>query len=338
MAFAILVAELTARAVVAHFMAWPRERLASLGRATYPDLRSYQPHPFLQFTGRPSRTLRGNAALSATSQFNREGFVGGSVKLEKPSNTCRIVCLGGSTTASGYPGFLADWLGENSDHDEQYQSVNLAHGFYNSAHSVVNFVLNGLDYSPDYVVVHHGWNDGHGAQNASDFRGDYSHILKAFDPSVAPDWLPIRASVIYRAVRFQFFRDDDWRYLEKAVLHPMDHDDFDYERAAATFRRNIRTIVDLSLRRGVTPVLATMPYSTAEHVVAWPSRRDVGRFAEELRSIAALYSGQVLLVDLDREFSGRNELFLDYGHMTRVGRLAKAEKIGVAILEHRSGG
>ena len=43
---------------------------------------------------------------------------------------------------------------------------------------------------------------------------------------------------------------------------------------------------------------------------------------------------RVVFVDLDREISGRNELFRDVGHMKLDGIRLKAERIGAAILAH----
>lgn len=54
-----------------------------------------------------------------------------------------------------------------------------------------------------------------------------------------------------------------------------------------------------------------------------------------LREVAAGYDGRVLLVDLERELTGNNELFQDLAHMIPEGRKLKAERIGQAILAHR---
>ncbi|MCA8953072.1 MAG: hypothetical protein KDE27_26405 [Planctomycetes bacterium] len=340
--FVLAGVELGARCVITHFTYWPREKLAKLGRATYPDLLAYRPHPFLQFTGRPDRVLQGNTALNATTPFNRDGFPGPDVARAKPPGTCRIVCLGASTTASGYPALLEDWLRSHPPTGgtaERYECVNLSHGFYDSTHSVVNFTLNAVDYAPDYVVIHHGWNDGRAARNASHYRGDHSHVLKAFEPPRPSDWPLIRASVLYRFVRFRISGNAGFEYLDAALLRPdPDYDDVDLTPALATFDRNLRTIVDLALLRGITPVLATLPYSTEPEIAFAPNRPDLPRFAAVMREVAASHPDRVLLVDLEAALTGHNELFVDLAHMVPAGRARKAELIGEAILAHRRGG
>ncbi|MCA8943159.1 MAG: SGNH/GDSL hydrolase family protein, partial [Planctomycetes bacterium] len=216
----LIATEVGARLLVRWFTDWPRQRLAALGRVAYPDLILFEAHPFLQFTGRPGTTLRGNRALASDTPFNDRGFFGPDFPKSKPNGTCRIVCLGASTTASGYPGVMQDWLNEHDATGTRFECVNLAHGFYNSNHSVVNFVLNALDLDPDYVVVHHGWNDARAAANAAEYRGDYVHVLKAFSPPMPADWLPIRASIVYRFARFRALGPASGDYLDAAVTRP----------------------------------------------------------------------------------------------------------------------
>jgi hypothetical protein len=330
--FALGVCELGARVYLKNFTEWPQQKLATLARATYPDLATFGAHPFLQFTDRPNRTLLGNTALSATSHFNRDGFHGPAFATTKPAGTCRIVCLGASTTASGYPLRMQSWLGEQTP-VPRFECVNLAHGFYTSNHSVVNFALNGLDSDPDFVVFHHGWNDGRAAQNARAFRGDYSHVFRAFDPPKFPDWLLVRASVIYRAARFMVTRDAGWESLDHALLQPVHAElGIDIGPVVRTFRRNVRSVVDLALSRGVRPVLVTVPHSKDPNAAFAPNRGDIERLATELRDVATSYGDRVIFVDLDRELSGRNELFKDVGHLTDDGLTIKAQRIGAAIL------
>jgi hypothetical protein len=37
--------------------------------------------------------------------------------------------------------------------------MNFGHPYWTTNHSVVNFMLNVLDFHPDFVVIHHGWNE-----------------------------------------------------------------------------------------------------------------------------------------------------------------------------------
>ena len=227
------------------------------------------------------------------------------------------------------------WLGEQ-DPATLYECVNLAHGFFTSNHSAVNFMLEGVEYDPDYVVIHPGWNDGRARQNAATFRGDYSHVFKPFSPPSFADWPLIRASVVYRALRFLVTGDEGWGSLDASLLQPVDpaHGE-DLDRASEVFERNLRTIVDLALARGIHPVLVTLPHSTDPAVPFAAVRENIEHLTKTMRAFASRHADRVTLVDLDAEMTGANEWFVDVGHVTEAGRQHKADRIGTAILAHR---
>lgn len=338
-ALAVVSCELAARIVAVHLTDWPRKRLAELAERTYPDRLAYQSHPFLHYTGRPGRSLVGSGSFGLLPPFNRLGFHGPELTGEKPADTLRVVCLGASTTASGYPFEMQRWLAARSGDaglpSPRFQCASLALGFYTSNHSVVNFVLNALDLAPDYVVFHHGWNEATAEANAADFRGDYAHVLRAYEPPAIPDVLLIRASVVYRFLAHRLAPQPEWAFLRAALVRPdrpaLGRSDSGPLR---TYARNVRTIVDLATLRGITPVLVTQPTSTDPRAPFAAARATIERFAAELRGLAGEFGERVLFVDLAAELTGRNELFVDVGHLAPAGIAIQAERIGAAILAH----
>lgn len=328
--------ELGARLFVRWFTVWPRERLAQLSHIAYPDLIKFQAHPFLQFTGRPRTTLRGNEALSGTTPFNQSGFFGDDLPRDKPAGTVRVACLGASTTASGYPARMQAYLNETTTDGAAFECMNFAHGFYNTNHSVVNFCLNALDYDPDYVVIHHGWNDARASVNARAFRGDYTHALRAFAPPECRDWLLIRTSIVYRFARYRWLGAEASEYLDAAVIRPTDPDlGHDPSLTRRTFERNLNTILDAALARGIVPVLATLPRSTDPNIRFAAAADEMDGFADVMRKVASERGADVELVDLARRWTDKNEWFKDVGHMVPEGIAAKAHAIGDAILARR---
>ncbi|MDB4442598.1 SGNH/GDSL hydrolase family protein [bacterium] len=256
--------EAAARTYVRTLAIEDRAEIILLARRTYRDQMAYQPHPFLQFTGRPGITFQGQA-FGTLLPFNKLGFNSPDLPEKKPPNTIRVACLGGSTTADGYPHQLERFLRRRAGQDYSFQAMNFGLGWYTSTHSVVNFVLNALDYSPDYVVFLHAINEGRGRGRVGGVRGDYTHLCKPFEYPRIKDAYLVRASVIYRYLKQVIRGTPDWAFLDSAVVrHGKQREGDPYADLLdlKLYERNTRTIVDLALVRGITPVLTTQPHST----------------------------------------------------------------------------
>jgi hypothetical protein len=319
---AFVALETTARVYVRNLEAPERTEIILLARRTYRDQMAYQPHPFLQFTGRPGVSLRRDEVLGTTRPFNELGVRGPVPDEAKPERTTRIACLGGSTTASGYPAYMKEILQRR---------------LYTSLHSVVNFIVHGVDYSPDYVVFHHAINEGRGRGRRSEVRGDYTHFLTPFQYPSIPDALLIRASVIYRWLKQRVTREPDWAFLDAAVVRDEERKEGDPYRQLSDlepYERNIRSIVDIALARGITPVLVTQPHSTDPETHFQDVEEHMRQSNTLVRHLAETYDGKVLLVDLDVECTGRNDLFTDRIHMTEAGIELKARAIADVVQEH----
>jgi hypothetical protein len=330
--------ELGARAGIRLFAPQRQLELSRWSDTTYNDLFAYQGHPFLQFTGKPSAALKGNRALGNLAPFNNLGFIGGDFTRGKPPAVVRIAALGGSTTADGYPALLEAFLNRQAgDGAERYEVLNFGMAYWTSAHSLVNFVLNVVDLRPDYVVVHDGWNDVRMRQSGPDFRGDYAHALKAFEPpAFVPDRYLVWASVVYRGLKIRF-GPPDWAFLDHALERPHQYvGGFDNLDELRPFRRNVETVIEVARARDITVVLLTMPRSRDPAKAHFYGARHIDQVNEILRELAAKYAGQILFVDLDRTMTGTMEAsFRDLGHVDEAGRAFKAEQVGRAILAHR---
>lgn len=333
--FLILMSvEFAARATVVLVRPEAQYRLGSLAEKTYDDLIPYSGHPFVQFTGVPGLEQPGSQGV-----FNNFGFAHtGEMSYNKPDGTVRIATMGGSTTANSYPQMMESSISEElGSSGPSVEVLNFGLPYWTTAHSLVNFVLNIVDFEPDYVVIHHAWNDSKYQRLGEGYRGDYSHALRPFEATpFIPDRYLIRSSALYRYLKFKL-APPDWAYLDNAVSR-----DFVSGSAVAgsdefrRYRRNIETIVDLALLRGIRPVLTTMPHTLD---IDKPSGRTMSR-AEQIdqanavmRDIATDYSGRVLFVDLDELMTGEMEdMFVDLAHVNEAGRKVKADAIGAAIL------
>ena len=210
----LISVELGARSAVKLFFPNKEVSLARRAAFTYDELRKMTGHPFLQFKGIPSRTGeicveagrslptvqghtiktgeiyrvpkpggRGNEVTENLSTFNNFGFIGRDFAYAKPPGVIRIAALGASTTADGYPAMLEEYLNARvAAQSNRFEVMNFGQGYWTSAHVLVNFVLNVIDFAPDYIIIHQAANDEHARASEAEFRGDYSHYLKVFQP------------------------------------------------------------------------------------------------------------------------------------------------------------
>lgn len=333
--------ELVARLAIRRFDSHRQAELSRWSDATYNDLLAFQGHPFLQFTGRPSIAPRGRrGAEPPGSPFNNFGFIGRDFTYAKSPGVVRIATLGGSTTMDGYPATLETFLNrDDADARERYEVMNFGISYWTSAHSLVDFVLNVVDFRPDYVVVHDGWNDMKVRHAGPDFRGDYSHALKVFEPpSFVPDRYLVRTSVIYRRAKIWLGRPD-WAFLDNAVERQRDKvGGFENLDELKPFRRNIETLVHVAHSQGMVVVLLTVPRSRDSRKPYFYDAEHLDQANAVLRALAAEHQRHILFVDLDRSMTGKMEShFTDLGHLDEEGRAYKAEQVACAIQAHRRG-
>jgi lysophospholipase L1-like esterase len=289
----------------------------------------YVPHPFLQFTG-PRGPVPGT-----TADFYL-GFK--EIKLSdipKPSGVIRVACLGGSTTADGYPESLQEFLARSAP-GRKFQVLNFGSMWWSSVHSTVNYVLNVIDFKPDYLILHDSCNDHH-YRGFPGLRGDCAHAYRLFQvPQTIGETL-FRFSLIYRIGRTflswlipSVFR----RSMEMKEIGLLPGKTYNYVPAELyVIDRNIRTICTVARNEGSKVCLTTMPLSNVhtfgeEHDKVYrPHTRDVN---EIIRKIAR--ETGFPLADFDATMTGREEFFKDAVHATVAGNNAKAEAVGQVIL------
>lgn len=332
--------DLSTRLYIVLFKPQSKIHMTRLANRTYPAFMAYQGHPFLQFTGNPSRNLIGNQNLGALTSFNNFGFIGDDFSYEKPNKVVRVAALGGSTTASGYPKILQTYLNENNpDSTYSFEVLNFGLGWYTSTHSLVNFVTNVTDFSPDYVIIHHAWNDNIARNTPDQFRTDYSHALQYFHEPEIIDKYFIRLSVLYRYVKNKLAQEPDWAFLENVLEkrgRPLTAENWRNMDELKPYERNITTILDLAQLRGIKVILTTQPFSTDSNKSYVEVAPHIEQCNTLMRRIHESYYREALFVDLDEMMTGKmEEVFRDVAHIGYAGRQFKAEQIGLVILDDR---
>ncbi len=307
-----------------------RTLLTRLRTDPNPTAAPMAPHPFLQYLYEPSE------ALGTPQGFH------GELAYAKAAGTVRVACVGGSTTAGAWPGPLEQYLRER-DPAAQYEALDFGVEGWSSTHSLVNFVLNVREFDPDYVVVHHAWNDRPSCRECT--RGDQADTFV-----VAPglDRTPgrfvraaLRHSEVARLIMVGSLRARAARVARDGPIATVrvaeGEDSFAPPQGLCReddpmwlYRRNLRTMVELALADDIRPVLTTFPCAPGvdDELAAHVARCD-----EVVRELAAQHAGDVLLVDLAADFPGGH--YLDFAHLDADGRRSKAERIGAAILAHR---
>src|SRR5262249_35093421 len=147
-------------------------------------------------------------------------------------------------------------------------------------------------------IIHQAANDQHARASEAEFKNDYSHYLKVFQPPRIVDRYILRVSVPYRALKFYLNPNPEWMFPETASqIRRNKPQRRQNARELGVFRRNIETIIDVASARQIKVVLTTMPHSTDERYVEMEMIID--QFNEVLRSIAANHD-RLLFVDLDK--------------------------------------
>ena len=270
-------------------------------------------HPFLSFIGNPdaapwlARRLGGS---KGDWRYNNFGFADDDFRYAKPDNTIRVACVGGSTTESGYPTILERILSERfGDSATRLEVLNFGIAGWTTAHSLVNFSLNVVDFEPDYVVFHHAWNDSpmhhrgwneHFGWNVKcDLRGDYLGLIADHASADPLDSLLTRTSVLYQLIKRMLWPLRAWIYTEpipERLCHSCGESfedrtlkgDGSCEDADPLwpYTRNVHSLIALAETHGTVVVLTTQPRALPDHGTSYPDPNDVADEVERLDGLS----------------------------------------------------
>ncbi len=332
--------ELTTRVFVNLFASkQTNQELANYVNRTYPEFLAYRGHPFTSYMGKSSKALVGTEITGGFKPFNNFGFVGDDFIYQKNEGTIRIAALGASTTARGYPALMEKILNETVGSACQFEVMNFGVTGWTSAHTMVNFMLNVVDFNPDYVIIHHAWNENK-VRNYPDnvFKGDYSHAFTYFHEPEIADKIPLRISVIYRLLKIKFsvLSMPSWMFVGKAtniINNKPVSPAFENLDELNPFERNIKQIIDIAIRNGIRVILTTQPHSSDSSISHFSASKGIDQVNDISRIIRSQYEDKTLFVELDTLMTGKeNDLFVDVGHLNEEGKYLKAKYIAEHII------
>lgn len=267
-------------------------------------------------------------------------------EIPKPAGVFRILLLGGSTTrgkgARGYADPLEEMLLRKYPR-RKIEVVNAGKQFYNSQHSIMQYLFYVKDMDPDMIILFHGMNDllpsfTMPPWSSSPFRKDYGHftgILNLIRPY--PE--------TFEKFLYGFFYAD----LRKPTLKPVSFSDF---RSLYSFRRNLETLIEITKYKGIHLILSNQAHCFSDknetdiHYLGYPQwfPVDSEHYADEMswhegmtlfnrttKEIAEKFS--IPFVEQVSAFQGKKELFRDVLHMTDAGTELKARLFFDKIVE-----
>jgi len=262
---------------------------------------------------------------AADDRVNSLGFRGDEINLEKPANTYRIVCLGGSTTWDEYPALLQEELSADfQKRDFNLEVINAGDVYWTTVESQINLLTRGLPLAPDAVVVYHGINDAAPAFKNKP-RLDYSHWrgrLEKNDPILwdhMPLWLDHSAAyVAFRAVFTRHTPAVGWN--DMTTRYTMDVETDRYYGMEA-YRHNLYNIIAIARSRGIEVFLCT-PVFNYEYEFKSSLKR-WGDAVADANRITRWFAGRwsdVHLIDVAGSLEGSNDWMVDMVHFSPEGK------------------
>lgn len=296
---------------------------------SYKENESFQGHPFLQYKGKENVNQMDGKILP----FNNEGFPGKDLNRAKQEGVKRIACIGGSTTANGYPRFLESAL--NSVDSDTFEVINAGLPGYTTAHSLMNFSLNLLHFDLDAIVIHHSWNDGT-VRGLDSFQTDYGHAYQVYESPFRWDRLLVRYSVIYRYLKYNLLEQHEFSYLSEATLkRQVNHRDWSKTEELIPYKKNLVSICQLASANDIKVYLTTMPFSRSK-IEGDNSGIHINQCNQIIRELSQELD-YVQLIDVDLSWDDRDDLLRDVAHCTEQGMKLKAEYIASGINNYSLG-
>lgn len=261
-------------------------------------------YPYLPYRVRPQDSI----------DTNLKGYRGADFDWDKPNDTTRVACIGGSTTWEGsFPSALQAELNRRvaAGDRRRFEVLNFGAESWTTVESLINYSVRGVHARPDYVVIYHALNDVVAASHPQHItpQPDYSHWRKRLrrPPSNVMTGVPLacdRLAAICLARNILYRNQAEHTWANSICNYPFTgSQEF---QGTATFRNNIENLVATALQHGATAVLVTQVHSPEHSRKKCGNDSGIERVAlmnEVLRDVAArhAHSGEVILVDAAKE-------------------------------------
>ncbi len=271
--------------------------------------------------------------------INSRGLRDREFSLEKPANTRRILCLGGSFTAGygvqaeqTFPKVLERLLNSDSDDSVAWEVLNGGVGSTGTAHQLAFFNAEGFEYSPDIVLLCFSqqtdyWDNARsGLYSIEDGRLVKHDAPKTRARTIQQiaEWIPLYNSFFARSHLLNLIKSRVARYhyrdLARRIAVPGDEGALEEAERELT-RRLLVSLHDAAVARGGRMMMIAIPL---------PDSWDY--YDETLELFAYMESTGVAFVDVSAALRGGCERGLQVyypgdRHWTEAGHRLVAESI-----------
>ena len=297
-------------------------------------------HPFCQYTGNNQR-----------SGMNRFGYYDKEFTYQEKECKTRIMCMGDSVSAGNgaWPALMENYLNNES---ENYVVNNFSLGGYTTAHSLSVFALNGIDFKPDIIIVHHLITDAL-CSLREDFKNDYSHYFKNWELDhhtlgltnlevffLTNSYLFFIISLLFTRYISLYKKDDVFvhyrnHYPNESFTKELIHDV--ETKCKYVFLRNIKNIICMAQKENIKVIITTVQLCDSKYDSYFTSV--YSKYNDFICDLAVSITN-IHFLDLDKmfkQYADVKHLFIDSHHMTNKGNQKKAELIGKYILSEIQG-
>ena len=318
-------------------------------------------HPFLGYAFQPNRAITLQDSFGSRDySTNSLGLRGRDAPRRKPPNAFRIICVGGSTTENAY-------VGDDQTYPAQLERLlrarcpgvnievlNAGFSAYSTAHTLINYQLNLVEFEPDLLIVYQAINDLM-PMSYPGFQPDYSNFYTIYHLSRVvrtdlykrvqwPQW--VGTWVLGKLAIFAQRAMMHWRYTgprptRKTKLATVPGD------ALQVYERNMRHLVQLAKADRVHVCLATFAHpmkpvmgrDALDRLRRFPWFHHLNpsgvcdaldRMNHVVRDLAK--SQGTLFVDQERLMPKDFDTFLDCCHMRAPGLQMLAQHFADAIV------
>jgi len=287
-------------------------------------------------------------------RINSHGFRGDEFPLEKPTESQRVIVIGGSAVFDIHASHGNDWphLTQQDLRESGWANAEIinagipAHATFDALGRLYSSLWL---LSPDYIVLNNAWNDIKYFTRLSPeqpLSEIYSPYMENSDPLRnyrGPVDRVLCASQLYVKLRTRYWLWKTKRGSEGAVLES-NSSNYLSEFAKDQYESTIRSFVLVARVFGIEPILMTQP-TLVQSDNTEDDKSRIGLDFQDLnhdqleqaftfcnatvRKIAS--EMQVTLVDADARLSGRSEFFRDHVHTTAAGSKELAELLAGAL-------
>lgn len=238
----------------------------------------------------------------------------------KPSDTIRIIAVGGSTTANerpyrvnqiDYPMALETRLADQFK-DVSIEVLNAGADAYSTAQSLINIEFRLVEFSPDIILLMHNINDSSVNSFMGGATSDYSNkyiqsyfLNPSLQGSLSFVGLVTQSRLLSRMGLPEYLAD------KRGDIDSSN----DYEYGLHLFKRNLASIANFCKSHNIDLVLLSQPYTMEPHL-----KIRTEAFLEYDKAIAAVAREQdIYYIDMFSKFGHDKQYFVDTFHYSTEG-------------------